>query len=492
MDLSAQIAQTLRTESSAPLIEFKGRWYSRGEVRAVGERLSALLAGAGLGPDVPVVLVVRNRLAHAAVILELFATGRSFSMAYAFQSAEAIARDIAGIRRAAVIADVEDWSPEAVAAAKAAGSLGIALRHEGEMVALVPGLETCLRELAKAGPAKPGIEVLSSGTTGPPKRIHIATRVLIRGVSSAILGLKPGDPVTPDIGLWPFGGIGGVCQLSACGYLGRGLSLMEKFTVPEYLELIRRNKPTSMNMTPAMIRMILDAQVPKEAFSGISVLFGGSAPLDPQVQEEFERRYGITVLWAYGATEFAGTAVGWTYDLRKQFGTGKRGSVGRALPGVTIRVVDTETGAELPRGERGYLEALIPIVKPDWIRTTDLASMDEDDFVWLHGRGDGAIIRGGFKVIPDTVAACLRRHPGVLDAAVIGLKDHRLGEVPVAAVQLKSDAGAVTPDDLKAFVRNELPVYQVPTEIRIMAVLPRTPSMKISLADLRREFESVQ
>jgi long-chain acyl-CoA synthetase len=492
MDLSEQIARTLSTSPESPCVDFGGRWYSRGEVRAVGAALESLLAAGGVGPASSIMLVVRNRVAHAAVILNLFARQRSFSMAYAFQSPEAIARDVVTLRKAAVIADREDWTEPVIAAARATGCLGIALDGYGEMVSVVAGLESCDPALRSPETGPAGVEVLSSGTTGAPKRIHIAMPVLIRAVSSATLGQKPSDSLPPDICAWPFGGIGGVCQLTAAGYLGRGVTVLEKFSVAEFVAAVKRNRPSFIGVTPAMVRMIMDAKVPREDFAGVNVLFGGSAPLDADTQEEFERLYGIPVLWAYGATEFAGTAVGWTPDLRKQFGGDKRGSVGKPLPGVTIRVVDTETGTVLAPGEQGYLEALIPVVRPDWIRTTDIASMDSDGFVWLHGRGDGAIIRGGFKVIPDIVAACLRGHPAVLDAAVIGIQDRRLGEVPVAAVELKADAGVVNEADLKAHVRLHLPVYQVPAQVHIMSSLPRTPSMKISLVDLRRDLASMQ
>lgn len=84
--------------------------------------------------------------------------------------------------------------------------------------------------------------------------------------------------------------------------------------------------------------------------------------------------------------------------MDREFGTSKRNSVGRALPDTGLRIVDPDTGTELPVGERGLLEAKIAAISDDWIRTTDIASIDEDGFVTLHGRADGAINRGGFKV----------------------------------------------------------------------------------------------
>jgi acyl-coenzyme A synthetase/AMP-(fatty) acid ligase len=488
MTLSEQIALTLGSKPHKPFIDFRGRWYTRGEAKAVGDRIQAILDQAGVARDVPVAMVVRNRAPHAAAIICLFAQSRSFSMIYAYQSPDSIARDIATLNSVAVIADKEDWTPEAIAAARAAGSIGIALSVDEPMVSLVPGLESLGPGPHRAAPAEAGIEVLSSGTTGAPKRILIRMPVLIHAVTSVKLGLPPSDDMPPDITAWPFGGIGGICGLAAAGYLGRGVTVLEKFNIPDFLNAVKQNKVKLLSATPAMIRMILDAKVPKEAFAGVQAVYGGSAALDPETQEEFEAAYGIPILWAYGATEFAGTAVAWTPALREKFGGLKRGSIGRALVGATVRIVDPETGSEAPRGQQGHLEARINALGPGWIRTTDIGSMDADDFVWLHGRGDGAINRGGFKVIPDTVAACLRRHPAVLDAAVIGVDDRRLGQVPVAAVELKSGVAGVTEDDLKEHVRQNLTAYQVPVRVHVMKELPRTPSMKVALSVLRQQL----
>src|SRR3546814_6392536 len=102
--------------------------------------------------------------------------------------------------------------------------------------------------------------------------------------------------------------------------------------------------------------------------------------------------------------------------------------------------------SDLPSGAVGYLEAKVPAVGTHWIRTTDLAMIDEDGFIFHKGRGDGAILRGGFKVLPETIVQALTKHPAVFDASVIGQPDARLGQVPVAAVQLRSDAPKVSED----------------------------------------------
>ena len=213
----------------------------------------------------------------------------------------------------------------------------------------------------------------------------------------------------------------------------------------------------------------------------------GTAPLDPADADAFYEKYGIPVLISYGATEFGGGVAGWNLADHEQFWTAKRGSVGRAHPGCELRVVDPTTSAVLGPDEEGLLEVKARQIGDgtQWTRTTDLARIDADGFLWILGRSDQTIIRGGFKVQPDTVRKALERDPRVRGAAVIGRPDRRLGEVPVAAVELREDA---TPDDLLTGLATVLARYEVPTEVRVVDALPRTPSGKVDLSAVRALF----
>jgi acyl-CoA synthetase (AMP-forming)/AMP-acid ligase II len=117
------------------------------------------------------------------------------------------------------------------------------------------------------------------------------------------------------------------------------------------------------------------------------------------------------------------------------------------------------------------------------MRTTDMARIDADGFLWILGRADQAIIRGGFKVMPDDVRAALESHPAVQGAAVVGRRDDRLGETPVAVVELRD---AVEPATLIEFLRTRLARYEIPTDIVIVERIPRTPSGKPDLSEVRR------
>src|SRR5262249_2162545 len=152
-------------------------------------------------------------------------------------------------------------------------------------------------------------------------------------------------------------------------------------------------------------------------------------------------RYGVPVLTSYAATEFGGGVAGWNLKDYQQYASDKRGSVGRAHAGCELRVVDESTGESLPNGDVGLLEVRADQIDgTQWIRTTDLARLDDDGFLWIVGRADQTILRGGFKVQPETVRVALLRHPAVVDAVVFGVDDDRLGQVPVAVVQAGADS----------------------------------------------------
>ncbi|MFV1364576.1 MULTISPECIES: class I adenylate-forming enzyme family protein [Mycolicibacterium] len=464
-----------------PCIQYEGRWYSGEEVTAYGRAIADALREAGVADGAPVGLVVRNRLPHAAAIIGFLAAGRPVSMIYSFQSPESIGRDIEALSLSAVVADVEDWTQPVITAAERAGSAGVAISLRSPTVTAVAGLDR--RDAGRAhAEAEPGValQILTSGTTGPPKRQSIRTDVLRRTVFSVTSGEQAPADAPPELAYWQFGGIG-VCQLIAGVYNGRRIVMLERFSVEGYVAAIKKHRIPRSGVQPAVIRMLLDADVAKEDLASLEFLISASGPLDPETRDEFEARYGIPIVLAYGATEFAGSLCAWTPEMQAEFGASKRNSVGRALPDTELRVVDPETDAELAPGEQGLLEAKVAPIGPDWIRTTDIASIDADGFVTLHGRADGAINRGGFKVLPENVRRVLISHPAVKDACVVGVPDKRLGQVPFAAIEVADATAAPSEEELAELVRAQLPVYNVPVAFTVVDELPRNPALKVSL-----------
>jgi acyl-coenzyme A synthetase/AMP-(fatty) acid ligase len=482
--ISSTLATSLAGYGSAPCIEFNGRWYTGTEIAAYADAIEDALRAAGVADGAAVGVVARNRPPQAAAVVGLLGAGRWVSMIYSFQSAEAIGRDIEKLELAAVVADRDDWTEPAIAAAGRTGTAGIAVSLKPPTVERVSGIERVSDRLRAAGrDGSTGLRVLTSGTTGPPKRHVIPASVLEHTVASvAIGGASADDP--PELMYWPLGGIGGVCQLITGAYLGKRIALLEKFSVAEWVRVVKTYRVGRCGLQPAAVRMLLDADLPREDLASLEYVISAAGPLDPETRDAFEERYGIPVLLAYGATEFAGSVCTWTPELYREFGAVKRASSGRVMPNTAVRIIDPHSGAEVPAGEQGVLEATIAAVSPDWIRTNDLAAIDVDGFITLHGRADGAINRGGFKVLPETVRRVLVSHPAVRDAAVVGVPDARLGEVPFAAVETIAGCPAPDPAELVDLVRDALPKHCVPVAVAVVAELPRNPSLKVALREV--------
>jgi acyl-CoA synthetase (AMP-forming)/AMP-acid ligase II len=490
-------AMTAAPEQGA--IEFGGTWYTWGTLARLMESVESLVAGAGLGESAPVAVLLRNRPALLAAALQILKSQRCLVTINPFQGAEKVASDLQKMSCAVVIADPQDWATAAVSdAVRGTGAIGICVQAQPELAAMaVPGLDQL-----GAGPfqeAQPGVAVLmlSSGTTGPAKRIKLPSRQLEQAFANAAQYEKSrpkgGDGVKRTLSASVLSGplvhIGGLYFALDAVLAGRPIALLEKFNVVDYARVLKTHRPKAVSLPPAALRMLLDANLDPELFSSIRAVRAGSAPLSPELKRQFETTYKVPVLDVYGATEFAGAVAGWSLDDHKQFNDTKTGSVGRAQAGVQLRVIDPVSGDVLGTGSVGILEVKSAQVDPDkWVRTTDLAEIDADGFLYIRGRSDDAVIRGGFKVLPREVEAVFREHPSVHEAAVVGIPEERLGAVPVAAIELKEGAPPVTEQELLAFARARLVAYQVPTQLRIVKTIPRTPSLKISQFEVKNLF----
>lgn len=493
--LSSALAAARNAAPDGPALIFNGEHYSWRWMADRGRALTEALSAAGVPDDAPIGLIPRNRPLFVATLLELLITGRSIVMIYAFQSGEAIARDIEALRLSAVIADRQDWTEEALAAAHSVGTAAIRLDPSAPAdagITRIAGAQRCGPGPHRGPFPVAGIEMLTSGTTGTPKRLAMDFDLIFRAMVGESIVLEkpdPGQAMTPGLMIYPFGNISGLYTFLPLAAAGLPTLLLEKFDVDGWLAYVKQYRPARAGLPPAGIQMVLDANIPPEDLSSIEALHSGAARLDPHVQAQFEQRYGIPVLLAYGATEFGGPVSNMTLEDVRAFGPAKFGSVGRAWAGARLRVLDPETLEELPPGAEGLLEVSTPRMGDHWIRTTDLAMIDEDGFLFHRGRADGAISRGGFKILPEVVASALQTHLSVAAAAVVGMADRRLGQVPVAAIELRPGAPIPSTAELSAHARRTLYTTHVPTRFVIVDALPRTPSLKISIPGVAALFE---
>lgn len=491
------IEGVLAIDPQAEALEFRGAWRSWGELARVKTALQQHLHD--LGPSGRVAVLMRNRPEILCATLACIAEGACIVTINPVYPDERVAEDIVDVAAPVIVATAEDWSREGVASAAAAnGALCLEVSLDGAAgVTVRSGPSQPLASFPRAFAPGVAVEMLTSGTTGRPKRIPMMATAFEKALLSALLfegNRKADDPPQLRSGVTlltnSFAHTSGLSSSVNAVMSGRKACLLDRFKVTEFVDALRRHRPKVAGAPPAALRMLMDAQPDADVFSSLSALRTGTAPLDPDLADAFYEKYGVPVLQNYGATEFGGVA-GWTMSDFKAHRTAKRGSVGRLNPGLEGRAVDPETQAPLAPGMTGVLQLKGPRIGDgrDWLTTTDLAIVDADGFVFIVGRADSAIIRGGFKIHPEDVVNALQAFPAVREAAVVGLPDRRVGQVPVAACVLRGGAVA-SEDDILSFVRTRLAPYQVPADLKIVEELPRTNSMKVSQPDLRALFAS--
>jgi long-chain acyl-CoA synthetase len=452
---------------------FQGETYTWGYVGRIKRFLDEALAG--VDPAVPATLVLRQRPNCLAATIALWANGRCVTLVSPIRPDQAIAEEISALGSAIVIADTEDWARPGFADA-CSNAIGVELRSAPStpITAYRPGPGHV--RLGVPVPADHAATITTSGTTGPPKRYAVAWDDLRPGVVR-----EPSSRRGVVINTLPLFSIGGVGAIAETVFGGRPIALMDRFDVREWAGLIRDHRPRRAGAPPTVLRMVLDAKIPPEWFESVESVYTASAPLPTQLADEFERVYGIPILQGYGATEFLGGVTGWSGDLFEEWGQVKRGSVGRPLPDVKLRVVDRVSRMPLGPDEVGNLEVDSPRraqgVPAGWVSTNDLTRIDKDGFVWILGRSDDVIIRGGFKVSLPEVEAALLQHPEVLDACVVGLPDDRLGEVPAALV-VTNGAEPPEEDELIGAVRDRLPAYMAPALVSRRDEMPLNSMLK--------------
>jgi acyl-CoA synthetase (AMP-forming)/AMP-acid ligase II len=463
------------------MLECDGRWVSWGSIRSLTERIDRELTAAGCQAGGRVAVVLSNRMESVAALIAMFRGGRTLVTISPLQPPDRLSDDLAASAAPFVLAPAALWSDEVFNRAVAdLGATGWRL-DDGELDVQVRGTT----ETVSGDPAV-SIEMLTSGTTGAPKRIPLTRAQLEASLASALrhndrpeVRTKP--PLTGTVGLvtLPIVHIGGLWALLQSLVAARPIAMLDRFTVPGWHALVTQYRPAVAGLPPAAMRSVLDSDIPREDLASIRAINAGTSPVDPALVDAFFARYGIPILVVYGATEFSGAVAGWTVKDFHARWTDKRGSVGRAFPGVRLQIVD-EDGASLGANESGRLQVatLQASGAGDWITTSDLAHLDEDGFLYIDGRADDVIVRGGFKVSPETVVRALRAHPAVADAAVAPIPDQRLGQIPVAAVELRPGA-AVDGEALREHCRSMLTPYEVPARIFVVDELPRGAALKV-------------
>jgi len=268
---------------------------------------------------------------------------------------------------------------------------------------------------------------------------------------------------------------------------------MPWFEPEEWLTLVERHGVDFAHLVPAMVRRLLAEPLENRSLGTLRRVISGSAPLSDEVAREWDRRVpGVTLIEGYGCSEVCAIAA------TARTGRVKHGSVGPAVPGTELRILDGD-GRVLPPGGVGEIairsgalmqgywkdpETTAFALRDGWLHTGDVGRLDEDGYLYVVDRLKDVIIRSGFNVYPRDIEAVLAEHPDVAACSVVGRPDDRVGEEVVAFVQLREGAH-LTEAELISHARERVSAVKYPRDVRFVAALPLTSIGKVDRKVLR-------
>jgi fatty-acyl-CoA synthase len=359
----------------------------------------------------------------------------------------------------------------------------------------------------KVNPQDLAVLPYTSGTTGRPKGCcHTHHTVLASNIASQTWRSLNADAVTLCVAPL-FHMLGMQSGMNVPITLGSTVVMMPRWDAARAIDLIESHRVTSWAAPPAMvIDLFSQPGVEQRDLSSLSHLSGGGAAMPEAVARMLSERFGLTYTEAYGLTETA------AFLHSNPPARPKRQCLGLATQGVDSRIVDPVSLQELPSGEVGELvthgqqvmtgywrneaanrEAFVEIEGLRYLRTGDLAMVDDEGYFFMRDRLKRMINASGLKVWPAEVESCLYEHPAVHEACVIGVADAKRGETVVALVVLKpGQRGHITEEQLIAWGRQRMAVYKAPREVRWVEQLPKSSTGKILWRELQEREQALR
>lgn len=362
--------------------------------------------------------------------------------------------------------------------------------------------------------------IFTGGTTGYPKgvmlshsniiaMIAMAGSMLVQGskeFKEAFLDEKFKNKMLTALPLFHGAGL----FLALCSMFG-GITFItqNKFSVKETLQLIETERATFVAMVPTMLKRLIDSpNLQNHDLRSLRSIIYGAAPITPSVLNKALTTFPkADFVQVFGQTEASPvlTIMSAIDHARARSNPKLLASAGRALPGVEIRVVNYD-GTEVPRGEVGEIIARgenimqgywdMPdkteqTLREGWLHTGDLGYMDEEDYVFITGRGKDMIVSGGENIYPIEVEDAILSHPKVLECAVIGIPDEDYGEGVCAIVCLQPNVISgidITEEDIIIHAKSKIAKYKAPKTVIFQRKLPKSPQGKILKRKLREPF----
>jgi len=346
-------------------------------------------------------------------------------------------------------------------------------------------------------------QLYTSGTTGLPKGVELSHANFIHCVSQGLssLGMNPESVNLVCMPLFHISGSGwGVVGM----YGGSRTVLLRDVDLPRILKVIPEQKITHSIFVPAVLQFLVGLPGIRDVdFSSLQSITYGASPITESVLVQAMEIFGCGFSQAYGLTETTGAIC--VLEPQDHDPGGPRAhllrSCGRPVPNHKMKIVDPETRRDLPDGEVGEIWVHGPqnmqgywknrqatadtLVGDGWLRTGDAGYMQQG-YVFIHDRVKDMIISGGENIYPAEIENVLMKHPGISDAAVIGVPSERWGET-VKAIVTRSDE-QLTEQAVIEFCRSQLAGYKCPTSVDWMDEIPRNPSGKILKVELRKPY----
>jgi long-chain acyl-CoA synthetase len=492
MNLARLGEDSVQTWGEYVSLAFEGREWTNVEQQHAANRFAHALRRLGLGPGDRAVVLLPNcpevLQAYAAI---LKAGGVIVPVVFLLGAVEV--RHILADSEATLVVTapefldkVEGFAGTVVLIGGGAGGLAWDELLAGEPDAF-PTVERDDDDLA--------VILYTAGTTGRPKGVALSHANLASNARAAA-SLYELDRTAWGLMVLPLSHSYGLTVMNAGSILGTRGVLLRWFNPEGVLDAIQRYRVESMSGVPTMFVYLLHYPDAGRFDTSSMRLWGsGAAPLPAEIVEPFERKFGGRILEGYGLTEASPVV-----SAHRFSGVRKLGSVGQALPGVEVAILDDadralppgeigEVGVRGPNVMQGYYrlpEETAQALRNGWLHTGDMGRLDADGYLFIVERKKDLIIRGGFNIYPREVEEVLYAHPAVAEAAVVGMRDPLMGEEVLAFVALKAGATAEA-EALIGFCQERLAKYKCPKQVRFVDALPKSPIGKI----LRKELRSL-
>ena len=503
--LAAVVRTNARIRPDQPAITYEGRTQTYAELDARAGRVAQALLAAGVQPGDRIAVLDKNTPEFFEVQFGAAKVG-AVIVAVNWRLAPPEIAFILNDARAPVLVVGEEFVPaiDAHRAELAALRCVVTVGEEYERwidahPADDPGHEAAADDVA--------VQFYTSGTTGLPKGVMLTNRALFGLMGYVHDGWAVDERAVCMVAMPLFHVAGAGWAL--CGLtLGSHNVLMRDVDLARILEDLQRYAVTHAVFVPAVLQfLLLTPGIDEADFSALRHIVYGASPISEDVLVRSIERFGCAFSQAYGLTETNGAIVVLPPEDHDVGGPNahRLRAAGVPLPGVELKVVD-DRGEDRPIGEVGEVwirsgqnmigywnrtaETEATLLADGWLRSGDAGYLDADGYLYIHDRVKDMIVSGGENIFPAEVESVLMAHPGVADAAVIGVPDDRWGETVKAVVVPAPGADGETLDDtdLIAFCRERLAHYKCPTSIDWAEALPRNPSGKILKRELREPY----